>query len=247
MSAGESGRCRTPAASLLVVDDDPQLRSLLVEALESYGFAAQDAACGEAALDRLKDWEPDVVLLDVRMPGIGGVETCRQMREQSTVPIIMLTALGRDEDIVAGLEAGADDYCTKPLSLDQLVARIRAQLRRRALDAATPEIAGLEKDELVVDPAERRAIIKGRPVELSHREFDLLYRLAQSPGRVVSHEDLLEHVWGTRGPERRTSLRSCIKLLRQKVEPDPHHPRYIRSRPLTGYVLAMRRVEDWSA
>lgn len=228
-----------------MVDDDPQLRVMLGYALRQEDFQVEEASSGEDALVLLEQQEPDIVLLDLLMPGIGGVETCRRIRERSAVPIIMLTALGRDEDIVVGLEAGADDYCTKPVSLVQLVARIRAQLRRREMDAVTTaQTLSVDEGNLVVDSAARQAIIKGRAVDLSPREFELLHRLAQSPGRVVSHEDLLQHVWGTTSPEYLAHLRSYIKLLRQKIEPDPHNPRYIRSRARMGYVLADRPAEE---
>jgi DNA-binding response OmpR family regulator len=234
----------TRSAVVLMVDDDPQLRVMLGYALRQDDFQVEEASSGEEALAILERLEPGVVLLDVLMPGLGGVETCRRMRERSSVPIIMLTALGRDEDIVAGLEAGADDYCTKPVSIVQLVARIRAQLRRRQMDAAsTVHSLSLVDGSLVVDTAARQAIVKGRAVDLSPREFDLLHRLAQSPGQVVSHEQLLEHVWGTTSPDYLAHLRSYIKLLRQKVEPDPHHPQYIRSRARMGYVLSDRPAE----
>ena len=179
------------------------------------------------------------------MPGLGGVETCREIRSASNVPIIMLTALGRDEDVVTGLEAGADDYCTKPVSLVQLAARIRAQLRRREMEAvASPRgVLAVDQGNLVVDPAARQVIIKGRAVDLSPREFELLHRLAQTAGKVVSHQELLQHVWGTSSPDYLAHLRSYIKLLRQKLEPDPHNPRYIRSRARMGYVLSDRPAD----
>ena len=178
------------------------------------------------------------------MPGLGGLETCRRIRARSGVPIIMLTALGRDEAVIAGLEAGADNYCAKPVSPAQLAARIRALLRRRELDAASARhVLSAEGGDLAVDLAARQAILGGRSVDLSPREFGLLERLALSPGRVVSHRELLEHVWGSTSPEHLGHLRSYIKLLRQKIEPDPHHPRYIHSRARLGYVLADRPHE----
>jgi DNA-binding response OmpR family regulator len=239
MAQHDQGSRPTGGPTVMMVDDDPQLRVMLTYALRQEGFGVEEAASGEEALDLIRRHEPGIVLLDVLMPGLGGVETCRRIRAQSTVPIIMLTALGRDEDIVQGLEAGADDYCTKPVSLVQLVARIRAQLRRREMDAAiTGHSLSVDQGNLVVDPDSRQAIVQGRAVDLSPREFDLLYRLAQSPGRVVSHEELLEHVWGTTNPDYLAHLRSYIKLLRQKIEPEPHNPRYIRSRARMGYVLA---------
>ena len=234
----------TRNAVVLMVDDDPQLRVMLGYALRQDDFQVEEASSGEEALETLERLQPDIVLLDVLMPGLGGVETCRRIRERSAVPIIMLTALGRDEDIVDGLQAGADDYCTKPVSLVQLVARIRAQLRRREMDAAsTVRNLSLAAGSLVVDTAARQAIVEGRAVDLSPREFDLLHRLAQSPGQVVSHEQLLEHVWGTTSPDYLAHLRSYIKLLRQKIEPDPHRPRYIRSRARMGYVLSDRPAD----
>src|SRR5919198_234053 len=205
MAPSSTGTDETRTAVVLMVDDDPQLRVMLGFALRQEGFQVEEASAGEDALEMLKHQEPDIILLDVLMPGIGGVETCRRIREKSSVPIIMLTALGRDEDIVAGLGAGADSVCTKPGSFSQLVARIGALFRPR--------------------------------------ELDLLERLARRPGQVVSHRELLEHVWGSTSPEYLGHLRSYIKLLRQKIEPDPQHPRYIRSRPRLGYVLEDRPRE----
>ena len=241
-SAQSTSAQSTRPATVLMVDDDPQLRVMLGYALRQEGFQVEEASSGEEALRQMERQEPDIILLDVLMPGLGGIETARRIREYSTVPIIMLTALGRDEDIVTGLEAGADDYCTKPVSLVQLVARIRAQLRRREMDVAGAGGAPVLVDEgsLVVDPAGRQAIVRGRAIDLSPREYDLLERLAQTPGRVVSHQDLLQHVWGTTDPSHLAHLRSYIKLLRQKIEPDPHRPRYIRSRARMGYVLSDR-------
>jgi DNA-binding response OmpR family regulator len=238
-SGAEAEEIRT--AKVLIVDDDPQLRLMLSHALRLDGFRVEEAASGEEALGRLEDGEPDLILLDVLMPGLGGLETCRRIRERSSVPVIMLTALGRDEDVVAGLEAGADSYCVKPVSPAQLAARIRALLRRRELDAASARhVPSVEGSDLAVDVGARQAIVRGRAVDLSPREFGLLERLARSPGQVVSHEELVQHIWGSRSPQYLAHLRSYIKLLRQKVEPDPHHPQYIRSRPLMGYVLENR-------
>ncbi len=227
-----------PDATILIVEDDPQLRVLFREALRAQGFQVSEASSGSEALATLQEHEPDLVLLDVLMPDLDGIETCRRIRARSTVPIIMLTALGRDQDIVAGLEAGADDYVTKPVSLVQLLARIRAHLRRRALGAG---VAGHPQrvllGDLVIDPRARQVIVEGRVVNLSPREWDLLRRLAQSPGQVVRQEELLQYVWGTTDPEYLAHLRSFVKLLRQKIEPEPYKPRYICLRSGIGYVL----------
>lgn len=230
--------------TVLMVDDDPQLRAMLGFALRQEQFQVEEASSGEEALEAFKQTQPDIILLDVMMPGIDGIETCRRIRASSSVPIILLTALGRDEDIVNGLEAGADDHCTKPVSLVQLVARIKAQLRRREMDA-TPmtETLRLDHGKLVIDAAARQAIVAGRPVDLSPREYALLHRLAQNAGEVVSHQALLQHVWGTTSPDYLAHLRSYIKLLRQKIEADPHRPRYVRSRARMGYILADQPLE----
>jgi DNA-binding response OmpR family regulator len=200
MAPGGSNDQETRTAVVLMVDDDPQLRVMLGYALRQDNFQVEEASSGEEALEMLKHQQPDVILLDVLMPGMGGVETCR---------------------------------------------RIREQLRRREMDAlSTASTLSVDEGNLVVDAAARQAIVKGRAVDLSPREFDLLHRLAQTPGKVVSHEELLEHVWGTTSPDYLAHLRSYIKLLRQKVEPDPHNPRYIRSRARMGYVLTDRPETD---
>jgi len=223
---------------ILVVDDDAQLRLMLRYALEREDIQVEEASSGEAALDSLRRREPDVVLLDVHMPGMGGIEACRRIREQSAIPIIMLSADGTEDAVVVGLRAGADDYCAKPVGLAQLFTRIQALLRRRRLDTAPAAgISSFPNREIVLDPTHREAIVQGRTIRLSARAFDLLQRLAQSPGRVVSHEELLDHLWGTTTPDCLPQLRSSIKLLRQKIEPDPYRPRYIRSHAGVGYVL----------
>src|SRR5919197_755380 len=186
----------TRNAVVLMVDDDPQLRGMLGYALRQDDFQVEEASSGEEALEMLERLQPDIVLLDVLMPGLGGVETCR---------------------------------------------RIREQLRRREMDAAsTVRNLSLAAGSLVVDTAARQAIVEGRAVDLSPREFDLLHRLAQSPGQVVSHEQLLEHVWGTTSPDYLAHLRSYIKLLRQKIEPDPHRPPRGGSRHTGGVGMEAR-------
>jgi DNA-binding response OmpR family regulator len=236
------------AAVVMIVDDDPQVRVMLVYTLRQHGFETQEASSGEEALKLLDEREPDIVLLDLLMPGLNGFETCRRIRERSVVPVIMLTALGRDEDVVAGLDAGADDYCPKPVSMEELAGRIRAQLRRRRMDAVSRSNS-LRHDgrdpityegDLIVNETTRQVIVKGRAVDLTPREFQLLYRLARSPGRVVPQRELLRDVWGITSTGHAAVLRSYIKLLRQKIEPHPHDPQYIRSRARLGYVLTGR-------
>jgi DNA-binding response OmpR family regulator len=222
---------------VLVVDDDPQVRVMLGYALRQHGLQAEEASSGEEALHALKRRKPDVVLLDVLMPGLDGLETCKRIRQQSLVPVIMLTALGRQDDVVAGLKAGADDYCAKPVNLSELAARIRAQLRRRELQAVSKpaDVLTAGEGDLVIDVRGGQVLVKGRAVRLSPREFRLLHRLAQTPGRAVSQKALLAFVGG---PSQKGSLlRTYIHRLRRKIELDPHSPRYILARARTGYVL----------
>jgi DNA-binding response OmpR family regulator len=225
-------------ATVLTVDDDPQLCLMLGYALQRHGFRVEAATSGEQALDMLHDLQPDVVLLDVLLPGLDGMETCRHIRARSSVPIIMLTVLGGDRDVRTGFEAGADDYCRKPVSIDELAARVRARLRRRELDAASGNGTPRVGESVVLDAAARQAIVDGRRVDLlSPREYALLDCLASNRAQVVTHRELIEHVWGTKSQDYRAHLRAYIRLLRRKIEPDPHHPRYIRSRARLGYVL----------
>jgi DNA-binding response OmpR family regulator len=244
LDATSSDSEQIEAAVVMIVDDQPQVRVMLVYALRQHGFEAQEASSGEEALKLLDEREPDIVLLDLLMPGLNG-ETCRRIRERSVVPVIMLTALGGDEDVVAGLDAGADDYCPKPVSVEELAGRIRAQLRRRRMDAVSKssslyhdgrDLITYEGDLIVNEPT-RQVIVKGRAVDLTPREFQLLYRLARSPGRVVPQQELLQDVWGITSTGHAAVLRSYIKLLRQKIEPHPRKPQYIRSRAGLGYVL----------
>jgi DNA-binding response OmpR family regulator len=225
-------------AVVLVVDDDPQVRVMLAYALRQHGLQAEEASSGEEALEILKQREPGVVLLDVLMPGLNGFETSERIRQFSRVPIIMLTALGRQEDVVAGLKAGADDYCAKPVNLSVLAARIRAQLRRRERQAVSKPANVLTAGEgdLVIDVRGGEVLVKSRAVRLSPWEFRLLHRLAQTPGRTVSHEALSASVWGTRS-RKGSALPMYIHRLRRKIEPDPGNPRYILARARTGYVL----------
>jgi DNA-binding response OmpR family regulator len=223
---------------VLVVDDDPQLRALLRMALELDQFVVEEAASGAEALEFIVTREPDLVLLNVLMPGLNGIETCRWIRAQSGVQIIMLSGLSYETDIVAALEAGANDYCVKPIGMVELVARIRAQLRRRDFDTGDHAAhRTLGRGDLVLDLDTRQVRVRGRLIRLSRREFDLLECLAQSPGRIVRHEELLRVVFGSGDPANLPHLRGYIMRLREKIEPEPHRPRYIRLRARLGYLL----------
>jgi two-component system KDP operon response regulator KdpE len=222
---------------ILVVDDEPRyLRALQVN-LEASGYEVLAASDGRTAIEVASTEDPSLVVLDVRMPGIGGFETCRRIREFSMVPIIMLTALAEDADKVAGLDAGADDYVTKPFGADELLARVRAALRRASMSRQPAGKTTLTAGDLQVDFAQQRVFVGGREIRLTPTVYRLLYQLAQQPGRVLVPSVLLEEVWGM-GYEGQTHLVwQAIHRLRQKVERDPRNPQIIQTRPGIGYVL----------
>ncbi len=203
--------------------------------LEHDGFEVAEAANGLAALQQLRDALPDLVLLDVAMPELDGFETLRMLREISTVPVIMLTARGDEDDRVRGLELGADDYVTKPFSPRELVSRVKAVLRRTEIGAPA-EKATIQVDErLSINFDRREVLVEGKPVKLRPTEYRLLYHLVQNAGWVVPHDQLLAKFWGYEYREETHYLRLYINYLRQKLEPDPANPRYILTERGVGY------------
>jgi two-component system KDP operon response regulator KdpE len=220
---------------VLVVDDEPRMIHFIRLNLEHDGFEVSEATSGSQALEALRDKLPDLILLDVMMPDLDGFETLQLIREISTVPVIMLTAKGEEDDRVRGLELGADDYITKPFSPRELVSRVRAVLRRT--EASTPGAGEvLEVDErLKIDLQRREVWVEGRPVRLRPTEFKLLYHLVQNAGWVVPHEQILAKVWGYEYRDETHYVRLYINYLRQKLEPDPSHPRYILTERGVGY------------
>jgi two-component system, OmpR family, KDP operon response regulator KdpE len=220
------------SAIILVVDDEPQIRRVLRTTLASNAYAVMDARSGEEALEKLRSERPDLILLDVNMPGIGGLETCREIRRSSDVPIIMLTVRSAERDKVSALDAGADDYVTKPFGMDELLARIRAALRRASpLDLPPP----FTSHELHIDFERRKVLVEGRPVRLTPKEFELLRHLVANSGKTIAHRRLLQAVWGPDYGEESEYLRVFINQLRKKIEPDPAHPRFIHTDPWVGY------------
>jgi two-component system, OmpR family, KDP operon response regulator KdpE len=219
-------------ATILVVDDEAQIRRVMRTTLSSQGYAITEARSGNEALDKLREEHIDLVLLDINMPGLGGLETCREVRRTSDVPIIMLTVRGSEHDKVDALDAGADDYVVKPFGMEELLARIRASLRR----SSPPEAAlSFASEDLAVD-FERRAItVRGRVVKLTPKEFDLLRHLVTHAGKPLSHRLLLQAVWGPDYGDETEYLRVFINQLRKKIEADPAHPRYILTEPWVGY------------
>jgi DNA-binding response OmpR family regulator len=220
---------------ILTVEDDERIRTAVRLALEDEGWDVVEARNGEEALDQFKRTSVDVVLIDIMLPGIDGFEVCRAIRRNSDVPIVMVTARDDTHDVVAGLEAGADDYLTKPFAPKELSARIRALLRR--VRTTTPSSGSMEFGDLQIMPDQGQVLLRGEEVHLTKTEFRLLVELATSPGRVFSREVLLERVWGYGyfGDGRLVDVH--IRRLRTKIEPDPAKPRYVMTVRGLGYKL----------
>jgi len=232
--------------AVLVVDDEPTLRETLAEALAADGLEVVTAADGREALERFRSSKPDLVLLDLMLPGLSGIEVCRILRRESSVPIIMLTARDSEIDKVVGLELGADDYVTKPFSLRELLARVRAQLRR--LDGAEREprsdgaVAGggpaqSRIGDVSVDLAGHRILREGRELPVKPKAFELLAFLLRHPGQVFDRDQLLEKVWGYDYAGETRTVDVHVHWLRAAIEPDPAQPRYLQTIRGVGYVL----------
>ena len=221
-------------AKILVVDDDPQLRRVMKAALTKQGYIIGDARSGETALERLRDERYDLVILDRNMPGMGGIEACRSMREHSDMGIIMLTVRKTEEEKIEALDAGADDYITKPFSMPELLARIRANLRRAPL--ATRQGSNLITfDQVQVDLDTHHVSIQGRDVRLTPKQFEVLNYLIANPNVSVPHAKILQAVWGPDDGGEVEYLHVLVNQLRKKIEPDPSKPRYILTEPWFGY------------
>ena len=220
------------AANILVVDDEPQIRRVLRSTLSTQGYAITDAKTGEEALESLRKERPDLVLLDMNMPGMGGLETCREIRRASDAPIIMLTVRNAERDKVAALDAGADDYVVKPFGIEELLARIRAALRRYAPGDVLPPF---ESRDLTIDFEARQVTVRDRNVHLTPKEYDVLKHLVANQGKPLTHRRLLQAVWGPDYGEETESLRVVINQLRKKLEADPARPKFIVTEPWVGY------------
>ncbi len=222
---------------ILVVDDDPQIRRVMRVTLTGQGYEVDDAKSGDVALEKLREQRFDLVLLDMNMPGLGGVETCREIRSQSEIAILMLTVRDTEEDKVAALDAGADDYITKPYNVPELLARIRAALRR------TPSAQGpaglLKIGHVEVDFDTRRVKARGRDVHLTPKEFELLRYLVTHANKVVPHRELLQAVWGPDYGDQVDYLRVFVNQLRKKIEANPSHPAHLLTEPWVGYRLQL--------
>jgi len=217
---------------ILVVDDEPQITRVLLRSLTSKGYEVRIAADGEFALQTFRDWPASLVITDLAMPNMGGLELCRRLREISEVPIIVLSVRGEEKTKVEALDAGADDYVTKPFGMDELLARVRAALRRSGADC---EVSSFEAGDFRVDLEARRVHARGQEVRLTPKEFELFVYMARHPNRVITHRTLLEAVWGEASQEQPEYLRVFMGQLRKKLEPDPSNPRYLVTEPWVGY------------
>ncbi len=222
---------------ILVVDDDPKILRLLRVELTAQGFQVLVAERGRDALDLVERQRPDLVILDIIMPGMDGLEVLRRLRESSGLPVILLTAKGSDTDKIIGLELGADDYLAKPFNPEELTARVRAVLRRTQAREIPVSGDRLVCGDIVVDLARRTVFVRNRPVVLSRTEWQLLQQLCANAGRVMLHEDLLSRTWGPEYRDDVQYLRVWIIRLRQKLEDNPSEPRYIRTVQGVGYIL----------
>ncbi len=220
---------------VLVVDDEPRMINFIRMNLELEGYRVISATDGLDAVRKTREMLPDAVLLDIMMPEMDGYETLQAIREESTVPVIMLTARSEESDKVKGLDLGADDYITKPFSPRELISRVKAVIRRAELPAQVEKAPIVIDDRLSVDFNRREVIVEGKPVKLRPTEWRLLYHLMQNAGWVVPHETLLSKVWGWEYRDETQYLRLYITYLRQKIEPDPAHPKYILTERGVGY------------
>lgn len=224
-------------ATVLVVDDEPQLRRAMRATLADLGYSVLEAKSGEEALEKLREDAPDLILLDMNMPGIGGLETCRAIRETSEVPIIVLSVRNTERDKVQALDAGADDYVTKPYGIQELLARIRVAMRRLpgTADSGVRSFAG---GELEIDFEARRVTLNGKTSRLTPKELDLLKFLVDHIDKPVPHRKLLQTVWGPDYGDEVEYLRVVVNQLRKKIEPSPSEPKYLLTEPWVGYRFA---------
>ena len=223
------------AGRILVVDDDPQIRRAMKATLTARHYQVSDSRTGEEALDKLRSETYDLVLLDMNMPGTGGIETCRLMRSSSDIAIIMLTVNNTEKDKVEALDAGADDYVTKPFSMPELLARIRATLRRLP---QAPDDAGLRQltlEGVEIDLPSRQVTVRGRTSRLTAKEFDLLSYFLIRPNKTIAYRELLQAVWGPDYGDEVEYLRVFVNRLRKKIEPDPSKPRFLVTDAWAGY------------
>jgi two-component system KDP operon response regulator KdpE len=221
--------------NILVVDDESQITRVLRTALAGHGYLVRTAADGDEALEVMREWIPDLVITDLSMPNMGGLELCRRIRSKSAVPIIVLSVRGEEKPKVEALDSGADDYVTKPFNMNELVARVRAGLRRASREAQDDNARKIEAGDFHIDLLTRVVTVKSREVRLTPKEFDLLSYLLKNPGRVLTHHALLAAVWGGMSTQQPEYLHVFINHLRKKLEPEDGSVRYIVTEKWVGY------------
>jgi two-component system KDP operon response regulator KdpE len=226
----------TEQPRILVVDDEPQLTRVLRTGLKSRGYDVRAAADGLAGFEAFNDWHPDLVITDLAMPNVDGLELCRRLRAISQVPIIVLSAKGEEKTKVEALDLGADDFVTKPFGIDELLARVRASLRRANAPASSETTRSIfDSGDFHVDLEAREITVRGKPIHLTPKEFDLLVYFIKRPGKVLTHRTLLAALWGGNYVEQNEYLRVFVGNLRKKIESDSASPRYILTEPWIGY------------
>jgi two-component system KDP operon response regulator KdpE len=224
------------AARILIVDDEPNIIGTLSSLLRTRGYDVRSAMTGRAAIDVVERDKPDLVILDLGLPDMAGVDVCRQIRQSISAPILVLSARGAEGDKVAALDAGADDYVTKPFGAEELLARIRVALRR--VETPAPASGPIVRGELTIDRERFRVLRNEEEVRLTPKEFELLTFLAQHPGRVLTHRVILKAIWGPHAADQPEHLRVLVGSLRKKIEPTPSSPKYILTEPWVGYRFA---------
>jgi two-component system, OmpR family, KDP operon response regulator KdpE len=218
---------------ILVVDDEPQITRVLRTSLSAQGYDIRVANTGEMALEIMKDWAPNLIITDLSMPSVDGVELTRQVRAISEIPIVVLSVRDKEQQKVEALDAGADDYVTKPFGMNELLARVRANLRRVRTENEPDAV--VEVGDFRIDTAAHKVTVRKEEVRLTPKEFDLLLYLARRPGKVITHRTLLGAIWGGQSTEQVEYLRVFVGQLRKKLEPDASSPRYIVTEPWVGY------------
>ena len=224
------------AARVLIVDDEPNIIATVAPLLRAQGYDVFSAMNGRVALEALERDKPDLIVLDLGLPDGDGVDVCVRVRQSSGIPILVLSARGAEGDKVRALDAGADDYVTKPFGAEELLARIRAALRRT--ETPLPASEPLVRGELVIDRERFRVLRNGEEIRLTPKEFELLAYLAQYPGRVLTHRAILRAIWGPHAADQPEYLRVLVGALRKKIEPNPSSPKYILTEPWVGYRFA---------
>ena len=221
------------SARILLVDDEPSILATMAPLLRAQGYDVTTAMNGQSAIDAVDRQAPQLVILDLGLPDIDGIEVCRRLREGRSMPILVLSARGAETDKVTALDVGADDYVTKPFGAQELLARVRAALRRS--DAGVSPAGPITRGDLVIDPDRRKVTRGGEDLKLTPKEFELLVLLAQHAGRVLTHRAILKTIWGPNAVDQPEHLRVLINSLRRKIERDPAKPQYIRTEPWVGY------------